>query len=197
MKEEVLEAEGTESISQRSKSSSSVDASGLEKKLSDRLDSKLADIKKGIQEGLQRMQEKMNPLVDERIKKALSGSFAALTNTTKEALTQVVQAILFDSGILERLVSRIVEEKVAGGGGGGGEGQGLGEAARKDVMALFQKELTQALASEQMKMIIDDKFRTISLYLKTDVIPKTVNDILKQKGAAAAKDAPALAGKGH
>ncbi len=43
----------------------------------------------------------------------------------------------------------------------------------------MQKEVALALGSENMKILIDEKFRAISLYLKTDVIPKTVAQILK------------------
>lgn len=159
----------------------------LEKRLEEKLNARLEELKKVVSAGIERVQEKATALVDERIKRGLQGSFKALTNTTKDALNQVVQAILFDSGILEKLVQRIVEERLkeagAIGGGGAAAAGSLSEEQKKETLDLFQKELSAALASEQMKMLIDDKFRAISLYLKSDVIPKAVQEALKPKAA--------------
>ncbi len=181
---EIVEEKPSNSPS-RGPGEAGLDHGGLEARVGERVDAKLAEIKKSIADGLGKFQERLTPVIDERIKRALSGSFAALTNTTKEALTQVVQAILFDSGILERLVSRIIDEKLPTKPSGGSEA--LSTEARKETQDLIQKEITRALASEQMKMVIDDKFRAISLYLKSDVIPKAVQEALRTRAPTRAK----------
>ncbi len=186
---EIVEEKPSNSPS-RGPGEAGLDHGGLEARVGERVDAKLAEIKKSIADGLGKFQERLTPVIDERIKRALSGSFAALTNTTKEALTQVVQAILFDSGILERLVSRIIDEKLPTKPSGGSEAvssEALSSEARKETQDLIQKEITRALASEQMKMVIDDKFRAISLYLKSDVIPRAVQEALRTRAPTRAK----------
>lgn len=181
----VLENETAELPSRSVKpAGESSDLSALEKRLTERLDSRMDEIKKSVTDGLVKLQERVVPLIDERVSKAHSGSFATLTNTTKEALANVVQAILFDSGILERLVTRIVDEKITSRGAAPSStaAAGLNDEARKEIAALAQKAITATLAGEQMKMLLDDKFRAITLYLKSEVIPKAVQDILKAKG---------------
>ena len=36
--------------------------------------------------------------------------------------------------------------------------------------------------SEDVKQLIDSKFRAITLYMKTDVIPQAVKQVLQQNG---------------
>lgn len=194
MKDPILEIveEKTSNSPSRGPGEAGLGHGSLESRVGERVDAKLAEIKKSIADGLGKFQERLTPVIDERIKRALSGSFAALTNTTKEALTQVVQAILFDSGILERLVSRIIDEKLLTKPPGGSAG--LGSEARKETQDLIQKEITRALASEQMKMVFDDKFRAISLYLKSDVIPRAVQDALNKPRTPTRAKAPQDAG---
>lgn len=129
------------------------------------------------------------------------GSFIMNDKVLGEKLKKLLTSVLFESGILEKFVGVTVDQKlrdlgVTGGSGGGTDVEGLKEESRrlvKDFLAqnlgtLFQseirgavqKELQNYLASENMKMLIDDKFRAIQLYLTTEVIPTTVKQLLKK-----------------
>ena len=58
--------------------------------------------------------------------------------------------------------------------------QNLGTLFQSEIRGAVQKELQAFMASENMKMLIDDKFRTVQLYLTTEVIPNTVKQILRK-----------------
>ena len=80
----------------------------------------------------------------------------------RDTLLEVIHTSLFTSGVLEKYVTRAVSEKI-----------------QTEVTALVQREIQATLSSENVKILLDDKFRAISLYLKSEVIPKTVAQILK------------------
>ena len=102
---------------------------------------------------------------------------ASSDGITKEKLVEVVTAVVFESGILSKLVDRHLEQK-------------LDEAATKTVREYVKSEMpkavagsvTQVLNSDQVKELIDSKFRAIMLYLKSDVIPKVVKQTLAKSG---------------
>ena len=114
----------------------------------------------------------------------------------KEVISNVVSGTLFESGLLQKFVTRSVEQKLeAEGQNVAGQieqvlrekGADLLKSAlsenlnnmREELKALVERECAAALAGENLKILIDDKFRAISIYLKTDVIPKTVGQMLK------------------
>ncbi len=117
-------------------------------------------------------------LIDQKIKKAIAGSVSTGNDRTKEALLHVIQAVLFESGLLEKVVGRAIEQKLESLPPGGAH-QRLSEATGKEIQGMIQKETSALLASEEMKTMIDEKFRAITLYLKSDVIPKAVQQALK------------------
>jgi hypothetical protein len=90
------------------------------------------------------------------------GALPADTAQVKDVLLEVIHSALFQSGVLEKYVGRAVEQRL-----------------EKDIGAIVQKEIQATLSSENIKMLMDDKFRAISLYLKQEVIPKAVAQILK------------------
>lgn len=91
----------------------------------------------------------------------------------KELITGILSATLFESGMLEKLIERKVDELRRSL-----QSSFIAEA-RKEISSIVGREVAAALGSENMKILIDEKFRAISVYLKTDVIPKTVAQILK------------------
>ena len=107
---------------------------------------------------------------------------------TKEALGAIIQSVLFESGILEKIVNKQIDSKLAGGGSGDADPAGVKKVLAKELPELLQGELKgvaerqvrSAMAGEDMKALLDDKFRAMSLYLKTDVIPKAVQKVLKE-----------------
>ena len=117
-------------------------------------------------------------LIDAKIKKAIAGSVSMGNDRTKEALLHVIQAVLLESGLLEKFVGRAVDQKLESLPPGGVH-QGLSDASRKEIQGMIQKEASALLGSEEMKTMIDEKFRAITLYLKSDVIPKAVQQALK------------------
>ena len=86
---------------------------------------------------------------------------------TKKALGEVVTSALFDSGILEKMITKQIERRAGSSG----------------TDAQVHAQVKELLAGEEMKIMLDDKFRAISLYLKGEVIPKTVKKILEETGA--------------
>ena len=59
----------------------------------------------------------------------------------------------------------------------------LAEYAKAELPSLvdgiIQKAVAEAMSSEDIKQLIDSKFRAITLYMKTDVIPASVKQVLK------------------
>ena len=155
--------------------------------------------------------ERMEPFIERRIleKLATAPSSGLDTEKLKETVTTVIGNTLVESGLLEKFVDRAVESRLEGGhGGAAGAGvealvakaieaksEQISQAVtaqcldqlRREVQAIVHKESAATLSSENIKILIDDKFRAISLYLKTDVIPKTVAQILKNTGKPPAR----------
>jgi hypothetical protein len=113
---------------------------------------------------------------------------------TREAIGEVLQSALFESGILEKLIAKQVESRVGEADGGGGVSGAqvqdilattLPQLLQSELKGIVQKQVKATVAGEEMKVLIDDKFRAISLYLKSDVIPKAVQKILQESGQTA------------
>ena len=141
---------------------------------------------------------KAEEIVDARIRKALEENESSqLSNAkTKEALLKVLQAALFESGLLEKIVHRAVDQRLNGtregeaAAKGGVEAEGfpamkdylaknLPELCKGEIQGIVQKQIQAAFAGENVKMLFDEKFRAISIYLKTEVIPKAISQQLR------------------
>lgn len=48
-----------------------------------------------------------------------------------------------------------------------------------DISTVVEAEVKKCLSSEEVKILIDEKFRAISLYLKTDVVPRLIRKHLE------------------
>ena len=160
------------------------------------VEARLAALQQGTVEAAATLiAERVDALIELKVKKAISGTVLAGTDRMKDAVLKVMQGVLLESGLLERFIQRAVEAKVQGLSGGAGAAKdgprpGAVAGADGDVRGLVQKEISRALAGEELKGLVDEKFRAITLYLKTDVIPKVVQQTLK----ADAKPPPAAAG---
>lgn len=116
----------------------------------------------------------------------------------RDLMTDVLKASLFDSGVLEKFIERTWARKIEARQGqtpGGDTAlkaveERLPELSKKvradcvgalrgEIASIAQKEASAALSGENLKILIDEKFRAISIYLKTDVIPKAVAQALK------------------
>ncbi|MBI4600352.1 MAG: hypothetical protein HY721_00185 [Planctomycetes bacterium] len=160
----------------------------------EQVDRQLQTFQRGIVETVAgTIAERLDSLVELKVRKSLTGSLMASTDRMKDAVLKVMQGVLLESGLLERFIVRAVEAKLQeaqGPGSGAVRKEELErlvkeqcapalEASRKELLDLVVKEVAQAMSSEGMKVMLDEKFRAISLYLKTDVVPKAVAHALK------------------
>ena len=100
---------------------------------------------------------------------------------TKDNLAEVINSVVFESGILAKVIRSELDER-------------LKEATAAVLDSYLKRELpkflnehvskavAESLGSEEVKLLIDSKFRAITLYLKTDVIPRVVKQILQKAG---------------
>jgi hypothetical protein len=95
---------------------------------------------------------------------------------TKDKLAEIINAVVFESGILSKVIRSELEGVLQ---------RALGEYLNRELPRFLNDNVSKAVAdclgSEEVKLLIDSKFRAITLYLKTDVIPKVVKQLL-QKG---------------
>jgi hypothetical protein len=148
-----------------------------EERLTQEFDGRLKELEKRIVLRLDKLiPERIEPLLDRKLSAASPGA-AGGSEATKEALTQVMQAVLFESGFLEKLVQRAVEHKLEAGN----SAKALLDSCRDEIQGIVEKTISATLSGENVKVMIDDKFRAISLYLKGEVIPKAVIQVLKQQ----------------
>jgi len=113
------------------------------------------------------LQIELNSLVLTKAKELFKRSALSGSLDIKKAVTRVVESVLEARGIT---------------GGGKGQTQDISEAVSQYLKQNLGNMLTDTissevknfLASEEMKELLDSKFRAIDLYLKTDLIPKVV-----------------------
>lgn len=163
-------------------------ANALEARVLQAVDAKLEDLKKRMADKfVEILGERIEPLVDAKVKKAMNGTTSGAAGppgNTKEAFMKIIQGALFDSGLMEKMIQKAVDAKVKGAGGGAGAGVGASPDLKVEVQAMIQKEIGMMLSSEGMKSMIDEKFRAVTLYLKQEVIPKAVAQVLKSSEKA-------------
>lgn len=93
-----------------------------------------------------------------------------------------VEECLRENEEIRKAIARMVEDVLASGPGPEGAGPYLKEAVSKCVQESLRGRLGDTIgaeirgffSSEEMKELLDSKFRAIDLYLKTDLIPKVV-----------------------
>lgn len=96
---------------------------------------------------------------------------------TKDKLAEVINAVVFESGILSRVVRSELDEALKNA-----MKEHLHSELPKILNDNVSKAVSECLGSEEVKLLIDSKFRAITLYLKTDVIPKVVKQLLQKGG---------------
>lgn len=119
-------------------------------------------------------------------------------------LKTIMTQVFLDSGLLEALVLRIVRRELetvgagsagAGSAGAGGAGnvreetgkvvksflaENLGTIFKSQIEPIVQSVVADYLTGESIKELVDDKFRAVTLYMKTDVIPDAVRKTLAE-----------------
>ena len=94
---------------------------------------------------------------------------------TKDKLAEVINAVVFESGILSKVIKSELDDAVK---------QSIEEYLNRELPKFLNDNVSSAvsecLGSEEVKLLIDTKFRAITLYLKTEVIPKAVKQLLQK-----------------
>ncbi len=121
----------------------------------------------------------------------------------RKTVTEAVGAVLMEPSFLEKILERHIKAYLskhptasAPQGQGSGDqqkeiqkivgeflSQHLANFIQKELCVTIQREVKELLASNELKEMIDDKFRMISVYMKTEVIPKAVQKELSRSEA--------------
>lgn len=115
---------------------------------------------------------------------------SVLMEKTKNVFKQATESNGFDlKTIVLRMVEKALDARGAGKEGAGEEVQKeeIKKAIREHLNQNMASELSEALreearnyfSSDELKELLDQKFRAIDLYLKTDLIPKVVKREIK------------------
>ncbi len=122
----------------------------------------------------------------------------ALGDKVREQVKDVLNRVLLESGLLQQIVDKAVEHKLEARGSGGASehaealqkeaaniakkflSENIGSLSKKEIQDAIGDSTQKVLSSENVKVLIDDKFRAVTLYLKTEVIPKSVRQALKE-----------------
>ena len=99
----------------------------------------------------------------------------------KKTVTDAVTNLLLETDLMERLIDRHFKKNPQPASDRSGADTPAGEG--KDLQESIQEELKAFLTSNEFKELMDDKFRTITLYLKTEVIPRVVQKELSNSSA--------------
>lgn len=151
--------------------------------------------KNGLEERLARLESNLAEL-GAHLKAGGEGGRGGISlsdDALGEKLKRLISSVLIESGFLEKFVKSTVESQLEGAGGSDPQSvkrmagqlakefltENLGTIFQKEIAEIVRKEVSQFLAGEEMKLLLDEKFRTVTLYLKTDVIPNAVRHALK------------------
>ena len=156
------------------------------------LDQGLQDSLAGEIAAIRQQVESLNDRFDGGEEPASSGDVSP--EKVKAAMTEV----FIDSGLLETLVRRVLTRELdATGGNGGNPGnrdeirkiagslvkdflaENLGRIFNEQIEGVVEQSVSQFLSSERVKELIDEKFRAVTLYMQTEVIPKAVEQSLQ------------------
>ncbi len=109
----------------------------------------------------------------------------------RKMVAEVVSAALLETPILDKAIERYhkAHSGAAGGAPPGNQAQiqasvkeylsqHLGAHFQAEIRGVIQKEMKSALASDDLKELLDEKLRAVTLYLKNEVIPKAVQQVI-------------------
>ncbi len=112
----------------------------------------------------------------------------------RKMVADVVSAALLETPLLDKAVERYSRTHPGAPGGGGAAHTGneqqiqaavkeymthhLGTHFQGEIRGVIQKEMKSALASEDLKEMLDEKLRAVTLYLKNEIVPKAVQQVI-------------------
>ena len=152
-----------------------------------------------VEERLEELRRKVDSLAAKVESAEADGGLAGVgpdAASMGDLLKRTITSVLLESGFLEKFVTSIVTKKIAESGGGGGDvtaqarelskqflTENLGTIFQSQIKPQLEAEIQQWMSSEAMKVLLDDKFRAVTLYLKTDVIPTAVRQAMNNTKA--------------
>gem|GEM_PF-3921092 len=86
----------------------------------------------------------------------------------------------FESLVSITQVRQEIETRLRGSGSGSAV-RGYGSPGGPGESAIFTNMIGRLLSSDELKEMLDDKFRVINNYIKNELIPKTVKKMLKEQ----------------
>jgi hypothetical protein len=108
----------------------------------------------------------------------------------RKTVSEAVTSVLLETSLLDRLIERHLKSKAVAGAGEAAQANpkdpskpGRDHAAtpvQGDLRLLIQSEMKAFLTSQELKELLDEKFRSITLYLKNEVIPKAIGSHLQK-----------------
>lgn len=117
-----------------------------------------------------------SPEFKELLKNEMGQSPNSDEGTLNKARELVKQAMFSGSFDLKTLINKAVQhalkQEASAAGQGGGEASPAAPAG--DLSKTVNRQIEQFFSSERFKELLEQKFRAIDLYLKTDLIPKVV-----------------------
>lgn len=115
---------------------------------------------------LEKIEKQLNAL----IKKVEAGGGGGPVNASNVSgiFKKLINSVLIESGFLEKIVASTLSHQFD-------EDSEFAAVIHNSV----QKEIKTWLSSNEMKELMDDKFRHVTVYLKTDVIPTAVRQALE------------------
>ena len=156
-------------------------------------------LQSGLQNEIECRLDWLNQRLDALASK-LDGVLDGKTSENSDVSVAIADGLI-ENGLLEEVVTRVVDRRIGEGGGEGGSSieqnadelkrlagellkdflsENLSALFQKEIKAVVEKEVHTIMAGDDIKMLIDDKFRAVTLYLKTEVIPKAVRQALNE-----------------
>ncbi len=111
----------------------------------------------------------------------------------RKTVSEAVTSVLLETSLLDRLIERHLKSspaaKAVAAAGESAQANPkdpskpgrdhVATPVQGDLRALIQSEMRAFLTSQELKELLDEKFRSITLYLKNEVIPKAIRSLQK------------------
>ena len=141
-------------------------------------------------ESLTALQEALGRFAEESVRAAIEKQTEKLAprapnggvsaEDLRQTVAEVVGAALIETDLIDKLVERHLKNRPQAAGPGGVSTEEVMRLVQTEFRGLLAKELKAFLVSNEFKEILDDKFRAITLYLKSDLLPKAIKEQLSK-----------------
>jgi hypothetical protein len=121
-------------------------------------------------------QSALTRLVEDTVERVLAKGHSAKpaeSEDIKKTVTEAVGSVLLETNLVERILDRHLKARPAAAAAAGGA-----SADFADLRVTVQKEMRNFVTSQEFKELMEEKFRAITMYLRSDVVPKVVRETL-------------------